>query len=75
ISAEDGRKFANGSPPHKLFTLEDDAMEHIENAVLLFRDGSSGERFADTITRLVLITFRTSFRTTGQTRLLFSIKL
>ena len=48
-----GKKYANGRPLEKIFTSEDEVMELIENAILLFRDeGISGERFADTIARL-----------------------
>ncbi|MGN0588002.1 MAG: FAD-dependent oxidoreductase [Ruminiclostridium sp.] len=48
-----GKKFATGKPLDKIFTSEDEVMELIENAILLFRDeGISGERFSDTITRL-----------------------
>ncbi|MGN0596005.1 MAG: FAD-dependent oxidoreductase [Ruminiclostridium sp.] len=48
-----GKKFANGRPLDKIFTSEEEVMELIENAILLFRDeGISGERFADTIARL-----------------------
>ncbi len=48
-----GKKFANGRPLDRIFTSEDEVMELIENAILLFRDeGISGERFADTIARL-----------------------
>ena len=37
----------------KLFTTEEEVMDVIEKAILLFRDeGISGERFADTVTRL-----------------------
>lgn len=48
-----GKKYANGRPLEKLFRSEEEVMEIIENAILFFRDeGLSGERFADTISRL-----------------------
>lgn len=48
-----GKKFANGRPLNKIFTSEEEVMEVIERAILFFRDeGISGERFADTISRL-----------------------
>lgn len=48
-----GKKYANGRPMDKLFTSEEEVMEIIERAILLFRDeGISGERFSDTISRL-----------------------
>ena len=48
-----GKKFANGRPLERIFTSEEEVMELIENAILLFRDeGISGERFSDTIERL-----------------------
>lgn len=48
-----GKKVAHGTPLTKIFTSEDEVMEVVEKAILLFRDeGISGERFADTVTRL-----------------------
>ncbi len=48
-----GKKFANGRPLEKIFSTEEEVMDIIESAILLFRDeGISGERFADTISRL-----------------------
>ena len=48
-----GKKFANGRPLSKIFASEQEVMEVIERAILFFRDeGISGERFADTISRL-----------------------
>ena len=48
-----GKKVAHGKALTKLFTSEDEVMDVIEKAILLFRDeGISGERFADTVTRL-----------------------
>ncbi|MGM9660615.1 MAG: FAD-dependent oxidoreductase [Faecousia sp.] len=48
-----GKKVAHGIPLTKLFTTEEEVMDVVEKAILLFRDeGISGERFADTVTRL-----------------------
>ena len=48
-----GKKTANGRELTKIFTSEEEVMEVVERAILLFRDeGISGERFADTVTRL-----------------------
>lgn len=48
-----GKKIANGKPLDKLFASEEEVLEIVERAILLFRDeGLSGERFADTIERL-----------------------
>ncbi|MGN0794029.1 MAG: FAD-dependent oxidoreductase [Aristaeellaceae bacterium] len=48
-----GKKIANGQPLTKLFTSEEEVMDVVEKAILLFRDeGISGERFADTVARL-----------------------
>lgn len=48
-----GKKTAMGRPLSKVFTSEDEVMEVIERAIILFRDeGIKGERFADTIKRL-----------------------
>ncbi len=48
-----GKKVAHGEPLPKVFTSEEEVMNVVENAILLFRDkGLSGERFADTVTRL-----------------------
>ena len=48
-----GKKTANGRALTKIFTSEEEVMEVVERAILLFRDeGISGERFADTVTRL-----------------------
>lgn len=44
---------AHGTPLTKVFTSEEEVMNVVEKAVLLFRDeGISGERFADTVNRL-----------------------
>ena len=48
-----GKKVAHGIPLTRIFTSEDEVMDVIEKAILLFRDeGISGERFADTVARL-----------------------
>ena len=48
-----GKKAAYGQPLTKIFTSEEEVMDVVEKAILLFRDeGISGERFADTVKRL-----------------------
>lgn len=48
-----GKKTAMGKPLSKIFASEDEVLEVIEKAIILFRDeGIKGERFADTIERL-----------------------
>ena len=48
-----GKKVANGIPLTKIFTSEEEVMDVVEKAILLFRDeGITGERFADTVARL-----------------------
>lgn len=48
-----GKKVASGRPLDKIFTSEDEVAGLVERAILFFRDeGQSGERFADTVTRL-----------------------
>lgn len=48
-----GKKTANGRALDYLFTSEEEVMDLVERAILLFRDeGHTGERFADTIDRL-----------------------
>lgn len=48
-----GKKIANGLPLDRLFTSEEEVMDVVERAILFFRDeGITGERFADTISRL-----------------------
>lgn len=48
-----GKKVARGKALSKLFTNEEDVLDAIEKAIILFRDeGIQGERFADTINRL-----------------------
>ncbi len=48
-----GKKTAHGRPLTRIFTTEEEILDVVENAILLFRDeGQTGERFADTVTRL-----------------------
>lgn len=48
-----GKKTAIGKPLSKIFSSEQDVLDVVEKAIILFRDeGISGERFADTIQRL-----------------------
>ncbi len=48
-----GKVQANGIPMQKLIADENEVMDLVEKAILLFRDkGVSGERFADTIARI-----------------------
>ncbi len=48
-----GKKTAIGIPLNKFFTDENEIMDTIEKAILLFKnEGNSGERFSDTIARL-----------------------
>lgn len=48
-----GKRTAMGTPLNKIFTDEEEVMETIDRAILLFRDkGIAGERFADTVARL-----------------------
>lgn len=48
-----GKKVAHGIPLHKIFTSEEEVLDIVEKAILLFRnEGNAGERFADTIARL-----------------------
>ncbi len=48
-----GKRVAHGIPLTKIFTSEEEVMDVVERAILLFRDeGISGERFADTVARL-----------------------
>jgi dissimilatory sulfite reductase (desulfoviridin) alpha/beta subunit len=48
-----GKKVAHGIPLTKVFTSEEEVLDVVEKAILLFRnEGISGERFADTIERL-----------------------
>ena len=48
-----GKRFATGRPLDKFFTSEEEIMDLVERAILLFRDeGITGERFSDTVARL-----------------------
>ncbi len=48
-----GKKVAHGIPLTRIFESEEEVLEVVERAILLFRDeGISGERFADTVSRL-----------------------
>lgn len=48
-----GKKTGRGTPLPVIFTSEDEVLNAIEKAIILFRDeGIKGERFADTIERL-----------------------
>ena len=48
-----GKKYAHGKPLDPVFTSEEEVMQVIEKAILLFREqGKTGERFSDTIERL-----------------------
>ena len=44
---------AHGKPLSRIFTSEEEVLDTIEKAILLFREqGVAGERFADTIARI-----------------------
>ena len=48
-----GKKIAQGRALSKIFTSEEELLDNIEAAILLFREqGQTGERFADTIARI-----------------------
>ena len=48
-----GKKVAHGRPLEKFFSSEEEVLDIVERAILLFRnEGKTGERFADTVTRL-----------------------
>ncbi|MCQ5130330.1 FAD-dependent oxidoreductase [Butyricicoccus faecihominis] len=48
-----GKKVAQGRPLDKVFTDKEEVMSVIEKSILLFREqGVTGERFADTVSRL-----------------------
>ncbi|MBR2949886.1 MAG: (4Fe-4S)-binding protein [Lachnospiraceae bacterium] len=48
-----GKKVAQGRPLGKIFTSEEEVLDIVEKAILLFKnEGIAGERFADTINRL-----------------------
>lgn len=48
-----GKRTAQGRPLDKIFTSKEEVLDVVEKAILLFREqGITGERFADTVTRL-----------------------
>lgn len=48
-----GKKVAQGQALSKIFTTEEEVLDVVEKAILLFREqGKTGERFADTIARI-----------------------
>ncbi len=48
-----GKQVAQGRPLDHIFTTEDEVLDAIERAIILFRDeGIAGERFSDTVARL-----------------------
>lgn len=48
-----GKKVAHGIPLSKVFTSEEEMLDTVEAAILLYREqGQTGERFADTISRI-----------------------
>lgn len=48
-----GKKVAHGHALGRLFTTEEEVLDTVERAILLFRnEGITGERFADTVNRL-----------------------
>ena len=48
-----GKKTARGIPLSRVFTSQDEVLDTVERAIILFRDeGIAGERFSDTIARL-----------------------
>lgn len=48
-----GKRVAQGQPLDKVFTSEEEVLDVIEKAILLFREqGITGERFSDTIARI-----------------------
>ena len=48
-----GKKVAQGQTLSKIFTSEEEVLDVVEKAILLFREqGNTGERFADTIARI-----------------------
>ena len=48
-----GKKVAQGQALSKIFTSEEEVLDVVEIAILLFREqGNTGERFADTIARI-----------------------
>ena len=50
-----GKKISHGKALNRIFTSEEEALDVIEKAILLFKDqGLKGERFAETIERIGL---------------------
>ena len=48
-----GKRTAHGRPVSKIFMTEEELLDTVEKAILLFREqGKTGERFADTIDRI-----------------------
>lgn len=48
-----GKKISHGKALNRIFTSEEEALDVIEKAILLFKDqGLKGERFAETIERI-----------------------
>ncbi len=48
-----GKKIAQGQALSRIFTSEEEVLDVVEKAILLFREqGKTGERFADTIARI-----------------------
>ena len=48
-----GKRIAQGRPLGRIFRSEEEVIEIVDRAIMLFRnEGQSGERFADTVTRL-----------------------
>ncbi len=48
-----GKRTAHGQALSRIFLSEEEVLEAVEKAILLFRDrGRAGERFADTIARI-----------------------
>lgn len=48
-----GKKVSQGQALSKIFTSEEEVLDVVEKAILLFREqGNTGERFADTIARI-----------------------
>lgn len=48
-----GKRIAQGRPLNRIFRSEEEVIEIVDRAIMLFRnEGMSGERFADTVTRL-----------------------
>ncbi len=60
-----GKKVAHGIPLSKVFTSEEEMLDTVEAAILLFREqGKTGERFADTITvEAAILLFREQGKT------------